>query len=134
MSLPVPSFEDSLKHKGLLTEIGDRLLIRVYEAGRGRGILVVRLGSGEPLISFRPARLADVLHFMSCGLPEECATSLIEMMRTYRNDDEAIVLVLDESRAGNLGISAWRLRLDQILMERRPNRESDDMRCARPMG
>lgn len=68
-------------------------------AGRGRlrGMFFFKMLEEGGSVEFRPATQVDVLALMALGLPEEVATSIWHLVRTYDSDEEVMALVVDRT-------------------------------------
>jgi hypothetical protein len=103
-------------HAAVLKQLEPQLARRLQEAGCPRGVIVVELheATGRFASAFSPPETSDVPHFMALGLPEESATSLVEAMRTYDPEANALILVLEQRRNGEFAVSVTLANLKRV--------------------
>jgi hypothetical protein len=68
-------------------------------AGQGllRGMFFFKMLEDGGTVEFHPAPQIDVLALMALGIPEEVATSIWHLVRTYDSEAEVMALVVDRT-------------------------------------
>lgn len=108
--MPTPAPE----HIAFLTGYAPKLNAVLNEARKPRAIVVIHLDSktGDYRGVVTPAIRIDTPHLMAMGIPEAPALTMIQQMREFDPQHEALVLITEETPDTGFRYSFVKIELD----------------------